>query len=77
MPPIPARAHLGEHLARHRGQPEGVVEFAVGQQSSVGGDPGPVELELHTVVEIEPEGAIGCFTRRVRHEGLARSRATY
>ena len=76
MPAIPPRARIGEDIARHGAQTEGIVQFAVRQQSGIGGDAGAVELQLHAAVEIEPEGAIACFTRRVRHHGLARSGIT-
>jgi hypothetical protein len=32
MPTVLAGPRIGEHIARHRHQPESVVEFAVGQQ---------------------------------------------
>jgi hypothetical protein len=66
---IPAGACVGEHVPGHRAETEGVVEFTVGQQSGIGGDPGAMELELQPAVEIEPERAIDRFTRRVRHDG--------
>ena len=66
---VPAGACVGEHVARHRAETESVVEFAVGQQSGIGGDPGAMELELQPAVEIEPQRAIDRFTRRVRHDG--------
>ena len=31
MPAIPAGAGVGEHLARHRAEAEGIVEFAIGK----------------------------------------------
>ena len=77
MAAIPAGACIGEHVARHRAETEGVVEFAIGQQSGIGGDPGAMELELQPAVEIEPERALDRFTRRVRHDGLMRFRLTY
>src|SRR3984893_5087113 len=38
MPAVLARARVGEHLARCRGEAEPVVEFPIGEQSRVGGD---------------------------------------
>jgi hypothetical protein len=35
---IPARMRIGQHLAGHGGQPERIVEFAVGEQTGIGGD---------------------------------------
>src|SRR5271156_3197071 len=37
MPAILASAVVGQDLARHRRQPERVVEFAIRQQSGIGG----------------------------------------
>ena len=76
MAAVPAGACVGEHVARHRAETENIVEFAVGQQSGIGGDPGAMELELQPAVEIEPERAIDQFTRRVRHDGPTRFRLT-
>ena len=58
MAAIPAGACVGEHVARHRAETESVVEFAIGQQSGIGGDPRAMELKLQAAVEIEPERAI-------------------
>jgi len=76
MPTILAGARVGEHLARHRRQSERVVEFAIGEQSCVGGDHRSAKLKHQSAVEIEPESAIIQFTRRVRHDGLIRSKIT-
>ena len=62
---------LGEGRCGHRGQAEGVVQLAVGEQAAVGGDPGAVELELEPAVEGDPQGLFR-FTRRVRHPAPAR-----
>ncbi len=48
-----ARARIGERLARHRGQPECVVEFAIDHQSGIEGDHGAAKLEHQATVEIE------------------------
>jgi hypothetical protein len=45
-----------------RGQAEGVIQFALGEQSGVTGDGGAVKLQLELVVEIDAEGVIGAFT---------------
>ena len=67
---LPAPA-LGEGRRGRRGQAEGVVQLAVGEQAAVGGDPGAVELELEAAVEGDPQGLFR-FTRRVRHPAPAR-----
>ena len=59
---------LGEGRCGHRGQIEGIVQLAVGEQSAVGGDPRPVELELDAAVEGDPERWLLGFTRRIRHD---------
>ena len=47
---------LGEGGGGRRGQAEGVVQLAIGEQAGVGGDPGAVELELEAAVERDPQG---------------------
>ena len=76
MAAIPAGARIRQQVTRHRAETEGVVEFTVGQQSSIGGDLGAMELQLQPAVEIEPERALDRFTRRVRHDGSTRLRLT-
>ena len=44
MAAVPAGTCIGEQLTGHRAETEGVVELAIGQQSSIGGDPGAMEL---------------------------------
>jgi hypothetical protein len=63
VPPAPA---FGERRGGRRGQAEGTVQLAVGEQAGIGGDPGAVELELQAAVERDPQGLLR-FTRRVRH----------
>jgi hypothetical protein len=55
MAAVLAGARIGEHLARHRAQPERVVEFAVSQQSRIGRDHGAAKLHHQAAVEIELE----------------------
>ena len=76
MAAIPAGARIRQQVTRHRAETEGVVEFTIGQQSGIGGDPRAMELELQPVVEIEPQRALDRFTRRVRHDGPTRFRLT-
>ena len=45
---------FGEGRGGHRGQAEGVVQLAVGEQPAVGGDPRAVEFELQAAVERDP-----------------------
>ena len=57
MPAVLAGAGVGEHLARHVGQPERVVEFSIGEQSGVGSDDRSAKLQHQAAVEIDPENA--------------------
>jgi hypothetical protein len=45
---------------------KGIVKLPVGEKSSVGSDPGTVELKLQAAVEIDPQVRLSGFTRRVR-----------
>ncbi len=47
-------------------RPEYIVQLAIGQESSVGGDPAAVEFELQAAVEIDPQMGLSGFTRRLR-----------
>ena len=58
MATVLAGARIGERLARHRGQPECVVEFAICQQSGIGRDHGAAKLQHQTAVEIELENIV-------------------
>jgi hypothetical protein len=40
------------------GQSDSVIEFAVGEQSSVGRDAAAVELKLQAPVEIDPQSVV-------------------
>jgi hypothetical protein len=59
MAAVLAGANVSEHLARHCGQTECVVEFAVCQQSRIGRDHGAAKLEHQAAVKIEPK-IFGC-----------------
>jgi len=58
-----ARARIGERLTCHHGQPKSVVEFAIGQQSGIGGDNGPAKLQRQTAVKIQPKSIQSGVTR--------------
>jgi hypothetical protein len=76
MPPILAGARVGQNLARNVRQSECVVEFAVGEQSGVGGHDRTAKLQPQAVVEVKPENAVIRFTRWVRHGRLAQRTIT-
>src|SRR5262249_23344332 len=68
MAAVPAGSRISECLARHLGQAECVVEFAVCQQSRVGRDQGPTKLGHQAAGEIEPNNIGFGLTRRVCHD---------
>ena len=47
------------------GQPESLVQLAVGQEASVRGDLAAVKFQLQAAVEIDPQMRLCGFTRRV------------
>ncbi len=49
----------------HHGQADCVVEFAIGEQPSIGGHHGTAKLEHQAAVKIEPNSIRFRFTRRV------------
>ncbi len=67
VPAVSAGSAVCENFARQWRQPEGVVEFAIGEQTGVGGDPRSVELQLQAAVENGPQGPPIRFTLRVPH----------
>jgi hypothetical protein len=58
MATVPAGARVSERAACHHAEVEGVVEFTIGQQASIGRDDRTAKLERQSAVEIEPERAI-------------------
>jgi len=46
-------SRIGEHLTCQRSQPKHVVKFAIGQQSSIGGDDRAAKLQGQATVKIE------------------------
>ena len=49
------------------GEPDRIIQLAIGQQPGIGGDRGTAKLQQQTTVEIEPQRFAGRFTHRVRH----------
>ena len=60
-----AAAAVEELRDRHVGEPERVIQLAVGEQAAVGCDPGAVEFELDPSVEGGPQRRLLGFIRRV------------
>ena len=63
-----AGACIRQSLATGCGQSEHVVQFAIRQQSGIGGDYRTAEPEHQAAVEIEPQRLAVRFTRRVPHD---------
>jgi hypothetical protein len=74
VPTILATACVSQNITRYLGQTEYVVEFAIGEQPSIGGHYGTAKVEHQVAVKIEPNSIRFRFTRRVRHHRLAQSR---
>jgi hypothetical protein len=60
-----ATAAVEELRDRHVAKAEGIVEFAVGEQATVRGNPRYMEFELDTAIEGGSERGMFGFTRRV------------
>jgi hypothetical protein len=55
---VPATAAVEQLYDRDVGEPEGIVEFTVGEQAAVGSNPGSVEFELDPAIEWVSEAAL-------------------
>jgi hypothetical protein len=64
---VPTAAAFRQDAAGRLGQPQRIVELAVGEQPGVGGDAAAVELQLQAAAEIDPQRPVIRFTRRVFH----------
>jgi len=73
MATILARARIGDHLACEHRQSKRVIELAIGQQSSIGGDDGTAKLQQQAAVKIEANSTGFRFTRWIRHRDLPQS----
>ncbi len=70
MQTVPPRVAVNQMLLRDVHKAERVIELAIGQQLSIGGDAGTVELQLEATVEIQPESIGIRITRWTRHHRL-------
>ena len=77
MPAILAGSPVRQRFPCHRAEAKRVVEFAIGEQASVGGHDRTAKLEHQSAVEIEPESLVVRFTRRVRHDWSRESQISY
>ena len=67
MASVRAGAGVRQHLSSGLAQTKGIVEFAAGQQTTIGRDLRSVELQLETAVERQPKINTLRFTRRRFH----------
>jgi hypothetical protein len=56
----------GLAVTAHAAQAEYIIEFAIGEQTCIGGDDGSTKLKHNATVEIEMQNLVLRFTRRVR-----------
>ena len=54
MPDVLTALRLGQDRPGHAGQPERVIQFAIGEQAGVRGNLAAVKLQLQAAVEIYP-----------------------
>ncbi len=62
---VVAGALILQQVVSHGRQPEGVIEVAIGHQSSVAGDPWTAKRELQAAVEPDPQRFVASFTHWV------------
>ena len=60
-----ASARVNEFIADHQVQAEGIIEFAIGRQSSIGRNSRTVKLQLQAAVKIQSQWLAFGFIRRV------------
>ncbi len=77
MPRVLAPTIVGKNAAGQVGQAKGIVELALREQSSVGGDATAVEFQLQAPVKIDPQTAVIRFARWVFHEPTTMANATW
>jgi hypothetical protein len=77
MPGVPAPAAFRQRAAGQIGQPEHVVQLRFGEQAGVGSDAAALELQPQATIEIDPQGAVIGFTRRVVHRAVTPAAATH
>ena len=77
MARVATSADFRQRATGQVGQPERVIQLPVGQQAGVGGDAAAVELEPQATVEIDPQGRVIRFTRRVAHRTVIPEASTH
>jgi hypothetical protein len=71
-----ATAAVEELRDRRVGEPEGVIQLAVSEQTAVRGELGAVEFELDPAIESGSQRRLFGFTRHVSHDRAPCSAAT-
>jgi len=61
--PAGATATIRQNITGRIGQAKHIIQLAVDQDSTVGGDAGAVEFQPRTTAEMDPRGAVIRFTR--------------
>ena len=75
MSAILAGSRIRERFSRHCAEAKRIIEFAIGEQPSVGGHHRTAKLEDQSEVEIEPETSVCVIDEQGRlvFEGKAKS----
>ncbi len=77
MTPVLASTQIRQHRPAEIGQAENLVQLAIGQEPSIGGDPATMEFQLQAAVEIDPQRWEFGFTHRIRHGLTAKTIIRY
>gem|GEM_PF-5046139 len=67
MAAVLAGTRVSQCFSSRCAQTERVIEFAIGEQTGIGGHDGSAKLHRDTAVEIKSKNAVFGFTRQVRH----------
>ena len=73
MTTVLAGTRIRERFTSEIAQSEGVIEFPIRKQTSIGGDDGAAKLHRHAAIKIDAKNVVLRFTHRVRHVRPARS----
>ena len=60
-----AAPRITEQIVRHHRRSQRFIEFAMRDQSRIGGNRRAVKLQLDLAVEIDPQRLLACFTHRI------------
>jgi hypothetical protein len=77
MPAVLAGSRIRELFSSHPAEANCVIEFAIGEQSAVGGHDRTAKTEDKSAVEIDPERHVFRFSSRVRRDMRLDVRTSY